>query len=276
MTKNQKLQENQSSSSQDPESQIQGNFIDSVHRNGQPIKKVHITLQGKGGIGKSFISVMIAQYIKRQDPDLLCLDTDPINATFSTFPALHVQSIALLEDNNMINERGFDNMMEKIIKSDSNVIIDNGAASYVPLSAYLIDNEAFDVIQRAGKQVIVHSVIAGGLAQDNTVSDFAALTSQLPEGVSVIVWLNEHLGPIEFNGKTFEEMKAYIDNRHRVIAIIRLPKLNENTYGKDVNTMLKQHLTFEEALQSDAFHLMPKQRIKIVERSIYEQLDIAI
>ncbi len=159
------------------------------------MKKVHITLQGKGGIGKSFVSIMIAQYIKQQDSGLLCLDTDPINATFSTFPALHVRSIALLEGNNMINERGFDEMMEQIINSDSNVVIDNGAASYVPLSTYLMENQAFDIIQRAGKQVIVHSVIAGGLAQDNMVSDFAALTSQLPEGVGVVVWLNGYRMP---------------------------------------------------------------------------------
>jgi hypothetical protein len=40
--------------------------------------------------------------------------------------------------------------------------------------------------------------------------------------------------------------------------------------------MMKQHLTFEEAVQSDIFYLMSKQRIKIVERNIYEQLAIAI
>ncbi|MGI0086079.1 MAG: ArsA-related P-loop ATPase, partial [Nitrososphaerales archaeon] len=125
------------------------------------MKQVHITLQGKGGIGKSFVSVVIAQYIKQKDPDVLCLDTDPVNATFSSFPGLHARSIALLEGNNTINERHFDEMMEQILHTDSDVVVDNGAASYVPLSTYLIDNEAFDVIQRAGKQVVVHSVIAG-------------------------------------------------------------------------------------------------------------------
>ena len=274
--KNQVLLEVQPNSNPDQDSQTQNYFIDSADRKAESTRNVHFILQGKGGIGKSFVSTIIAQFVKQQDPHVLCLDTDPINATFSTFPALHVRSIALLEGNNMINERGFDQMMEQIINSDSNVVIDNGAASYVPLSTYLIENQAFDIIQRAGKQVIVHSVIAGGLAQDNTVSDFAALTSQLPEGVGVVVWLNEYLGSIEFNGKIFEEMKAYIDNKHRVTAIIRLPKLTENTYGKDINTMMKQHLTFEEAVQSDIFYLMSKQRIKIVERNIYEQLAIAI
>jgi hypothetical protein len=240
------------------------------------MKKVHFILQGKGGIGKSFVSTLIAQYIQQQDPDVLCLDTDPINATFSSFPTLNVRSVTLLEPNNTIDERRFDDMMEEIFNADSNVVVDNGAASFTPLSSYLIDNEAFAAIQEAGKNVVVHSVIAGGLAQDNTVSDFVNLTSQLPEGIQVVVWLNEHFGPIEANGKTFEEMKAYLDNKERVSAIIRLPKRTETTYGRDLAAMLKKRLTFQDALASDGFQVMAKQRLKILQRSIYEQLKVAI
>ena len=274
--KNQVLLEVQPNSNPDQDSQTQNYFIDSADRKAESTRNVHFILQGKGGIGKSFVSTIIAQFVKQQDPHVLCLDTDPINATFSSFPSLGVRSIVLLEENNMINERRFDDMMEQILEADSNVVVDNGATSYVPMSSYLIENEAFNTIQDAGKQVIVHSVIAGGLAQDNTVSDFVTLTSQLPVGVQVVVWLNEHLGPIESEGKFFEEMRAYLDNKHRVTGIVRLPKRTDNTYGKDIATMLKRRLTFDEALKSDTFQLMSKQRIKIVQRSIYEQLAIVI
>lgn len=275
MTRKQALLENQLDSNPDQEFPIREIFIDPESRNGAGIKTVHITLQGKGGIGKSFVSLMLAQYIKQHDPNVLCIDTDPVNATFSSFPGLRVHSIALIEDN-VINERHFDEMMEQIVNADGNVVVDNGAASFVPLSSYLIDNEAFDVIRNAGKHVIVHSVIAGGLAQDNTISDFRALASQLPSGVDMVVWLNEHFGPIEADGKGFREMKAYLDNEHRVTAVIEVPKRTENTYGKDIGSMLKQHLTFEEALESNMFFLMSKQRIKIVQRGIFEQLEAAI
>jgi Anion-transporting ATPase len=271
--KNQKNQEQeQPDSNQAHESQTPA----SSTKKGNDMKKVNFILQGKGGIGKSFVSTLIAQYLQQADPDLLCLDTDPINATFSSFPALKVRSVALMEDNNMINEARFDDMMEDIFNAESNVVVDNGAASFTPLSSYLLDNEAFAAIQEAGKGVVVHLVIAGGLAQDNTVSDFVNLTSQLPEGVEVVVWLNEHFGPIEANGKTFEEMKAYLDNKDRVSAIIRLPKRTENTYGNDLASMLKQRLTFQEALQNMNFRVMSRQRLKIVQRDIYEQLERAI
>ena len=127
MTKKQAVLEDQQSSDLDQESQIQETSIDSGMQVVQRMKTVHITLQGKGGIGKSFVSLMLAQYLKQHDPGVLCLDTDPVNATFSSFPALNVCSIALLESNNMINERHFDDMMEQILNANCNVVVDNGA-----------------------------------------------------------------------------------------------------------------------------------------------------
>ena len=40
--------------------------------------KIHMVLQGKGGVGKSFIATVIAQYkiSKGQQPQ--CIDTDPV------------------------------------------------------------------------------------------------------------------------------------------------------------------------------------------------------
>ncbi len=61
MAKNQNLQDNQQYSDLVLESQIQETFTESARRNGQAMKKVHITLQGKGGIGKSFVSTIIAR-----------------------------------------------------------------------------------------------------------------------------------------------------------------------------------------------------------------------
>lgn len=238
--------------------------------------QVPFVLQGKGGIGKSFVALLISQYLKQTDQNVLCLDTDPINGTLSSFPALDVRSISLLEGNGVINERHFDEMMESIFQADSHVVVDDGAASFTPLSSYLLDNEAFEAIHEAGKEVVIHSVIAGGLAQDNTVSDFVNLTIHLPENVQVVVWLNEHFGPIESNGKSFEEMKGYLEQKDRIRAIVRLPKHTENTFGQDLAVMMKARMTFEEALSSNQFFVMSKQRLNIVQRSIFEQLEVAL
>jgi hypothetical protein len=41
----------------------------------------------------------------------------------------------------------------------------------------------------------------------------------------------------------------------------------------DVKQMLEQRLTFESAIKSNAFSLVSKQRLAIVQRDLYEQLD---
>jgi hypothetical protein len=234
---------------------------------------VHFILQGKGGIGKSLVSSYLAQYLQGSGEPLLCLDTDPINATFSAIRALEVKQVAIMGEDNLINIRSFDDMVEQILDADASVVVDNGAASFTPLSTYLFENEVFETLQAENRTVVVHVVIVGGQALENTLSDFKNLAEQLPEGIEVVIWLNEHFGPVTANNKTFEEMKAYQDNRDRVSALIYLPKRSDMTYGKDLSMMLADKLTFDEALASADYRVMSKQRLKIMQRHLYQQLE---
>jgi CO dehydrogenase nickel-insertion accessory protein CooC1 len=44
---------------------------------------VHLVLQGKGGVGKSFVAAILAQYFKTKTAQVHCLDTDPVNGVLS-------------------------------------------------------------------------------------------------------------------------------------------------------------------------------------------------
>jgi len=235
------------------------------------MKQVHITLQGKGGIGKSYVTSLIAQNLIDRREEVICIDTDPINATLSSFKAFNAQRIDLLQDNR-IKEGLFDDMMEQILNTESHFVIDSGAASFIPLSNYLIQHDALGMIAEHGKQPVIHSVIAGGFALNNTLSDFAQLAEQIPESAQILVWLNEHFGKIEFDGKTFEQSKAYQKHKERVSGILRLPRQNEDTFGQTIEQLIAERLTFTEALESDVFRIMSKQRITMYRRGIYDQL----
>jgi hypothetical protein len=235
------------------------------------MKQVHITLQGKGGIGKSYVTSLVAQNLIDRGEEVICIDTDPINATLSSFKAFKAQRIDLLQDNR-IKEGLFDDMMEQILNTDSHFVIDSGAASFIPLSNYLVQHDALGMIAEHGKQPVIHSVIAGGFALNNTLSDFAQMAEQMPESAQIIVWLNEHFGKIEFDGKTFEQSKAYQKHKERVTGILRLPRQNEDTFGQTIEQLIAERLTFTEALQSDVFRIMSKQRITMYRRGIYDQL----
>ena len=79
------------------------------------LKNFHFILQGKGGVGKTTVASFIAQYLKdRLQKEYLAIDTDQVNASFASFKALNVESLNIME-NNQILPRGWDTLIEKII-----------------------------------------------------------------------------------------------------------------------------------------------------------------
>ncbi|KGP23783.1 MULTISPECIES: ArsA-related P-loop ATPase [Xanthomonas] len=236
--------------------------------------KIHMVLQGKGGVGKSAIAAIIAQYKASKGQSPLCIDTDPVNATFEGYKALKVRRLQIL-DGDEINPRNFDTLVELVAPSKDDVVIDNGASSFVPLSHYLITNQVPALLGDMGHQLVIHTVITGGQALLDTVSGFAQLASQFPAEAPFVVWLNPYWGPIEHEGKGFEQMKAYTANKARVSAIIQIPSLKEETYGRDFSDMLQARQTFDEALATESLTIMTRQRLKIIRTQLFNQLENA-
>ena len=236
--------------------------------------KIHMVLQGKGGVGKSMIAATIAQYKASKGQKPLCIDTDPVNATFEGYKALKVRRLNIM-DGDEINTRNFDALVEVIAPVKTDVIIDNGATSFVPLSHYLISNQVPGLLQEMEHELVVHTVITGGQALLDTVSGFAQLAKQFPAECLFVVWLNPYWGPIEDEGKGFEQMKAYTANKARVSAIIQIPALKDETYGRDFAEMLRARLTFDEALAMESLTIMTRQRLKIVRTQLFGQLQNA-
>jgi hypothetical protein len=237
------------------------------------MSKIHIILQGKGGVGKSLIAAIIAQYKSSTGQHPLCIDTDPVNATFNGFKALNVQRLQIMEGDE-INSRKFDDLIELIASTTDDVIIDNGASSFVPLSHYLLSNQVPALLKEMGHELMVHTVITGSQAMDDTINGFATIVNHFSAN-EIVVWLNPYWGVIEHEGKGFEQMKIYTTNKSRVLAIIKIPDLKEETYGRDLSDMLQERLTFDEAITNPALTIMTRQRLKIVKTQLFEQLNNA-
>ncbi|HAU1091251.1 TPA: conjugal transfer protein TraL [Legionella pneumophila] len=237
--------------------------------------KIHITMQGKGGVGKSFVSATTAQYKFNKGQSPLCIDTDPINATFHGFKSLKVERLIIMEGDE-INSRHFDVLIEKITNTQDDVIIDNGASSFVPLSHYLITNQVPTLLKGMGHELIIHTVITGGQALLDTINGFAQLVNQFPEDVRYVVWLNPYWGKIESEGKSFEQLKVYKETKDRIAAIINIPDLKEETFGHDLSNMLQQKITFNEAIDSPERNIMTRQRLKLIRDQLFSQIDNAM
>lgn len=81
------------------------------------MSNIHLILQGKGGAGKSYVAVLLAQYLQSKNREILCADTDPVNATFTKYASLNVASVKIAENGNII-QRKFDPLMETILAVD--------------------------------------------------------------------------------------------------------------------------------------------------------------
>ncbi len=238
--------------------------------------RVHLTLQGKGGVGKSFVSALLAQYLIDKGGAPTCIDTDPVNCTFSEYKAFAAKRIELI-NGSRINERNFDQLMELIFnQEEGDFVVDSGASTFVPLSNYLVENRAVEMLVEAGKEVIVHPVVTGGQALFDTLNGLDSLATQFSKGAGIIVWLNEYFGDIMHDNKPFESMKIYQKHRERLNGLIRIPRQNPDTFGRDVEEMLNSKLTFAEAIGNGQFTMMAKQRLRMVQKAIYGQMDLVL
>lgn len=234
---------------------------------------VHFILQGKGGIGKTLVSTMLAQWMKAKDPDSLrCYDTDQENTTFSRYKAMDVKHVPVMTDSRTIDAKGFDALIVDILEAEGNCVIDNGANTFSPLMAYLLENAAFDLFEESGRKVFIHCIVGGGDTLHDTASGF--VTTAQATTTPIVLWENEHFGLLQTPaGKVFTESQTYNQHAERVRGRVKLSQRNSDTFGADIKKMNTARLTLDEVLQSDKFNIMEKQRIKTVYRGIFEQLD---
>ena len=182
-----------------------------------------------------------------------------------------MQCLKLLREGG-IDPRGFDALMETILTTDGMFVIDNGASTFVPLWNYILENNVLALLRESGKHLFIHTVITGGQALGHTLEGFEQVAATTADR-SIVVWINEYFGRVERDGKDFPDMAAARTNQQKILGAIALPRRNQDTFGRDVEEMMTRKQTFEEAIQSTEFSIMSKQRLKVVQREVFEQLD---
>jgi hypothetical protein len=189
------------------------------------MKKAHFVMQGKGGIGKSYIACLIAQRYLRNGgaADVECVDTDPVNKTLCGYASLKAMRLELLEKG-AVKERNFDMLMERILSEDKHFVVDSGATSFLPISRYLSLTNSLELIAQAGKKVVVHSVVVGGQELLDTLHGLDTLASSLSPPADLVVWLNEHNALV-----VSEERRASPGHRRSDTEAVAAPRRDDGT-----------------------------------------------
>lgn len=236
----------------------------------------HLILQGKGGVGKSMIASMLAQYMIERGFSPTCGDTDPVNSTFHQISSLNVSLIPISEGG-VVLQRLFDPLFESMINIEDPSIIDNGASTFLPMVKFIKSNGIFEILEQFNKKVFIHSIITGGQAKDDTATGLLALIDTLKETKSnakIVVWKNEFWGVPVFKEKQLEEMPWIRNNKDIISGIVTIIDRNSDAFSTDLKLMSENHMTYNDVKESEEFGLLAKSRIFRVFKDIYEQLDL--
>lgn len=233
---------------------------------------VHFILQGKGGIGKSYVTVLLAQYFASLGVEPICFDTDQENTTFAHYKALNVRHIPVMDESRVVDVKKFDVLMEELLTKDGTFVIDTGANTFSNLLAYIVENDVISLLKENGRTVYVHTIVGGGDTLLDTANGFNSIA--LGVHTPIVLWLNEHFGKMKTDdGKDFSETKVFKNHQDKLSGVVVLHARNPSTFGDDIKRMNMKRLTSAEAMASTEFSVMEKNRIRQVERNLYDQLN---
>jgi hypothetical protein len=136
----------------------------------------------------------------------------------------------------------------------------------------MLEHQLFQFLVNQGRRVFVHVVVTGGQAMQDTLAGFKRVAETAPDK-SIIVWLNEYFGEVERDGKKFEDLQLAQQFSAKLAGAVLIRERNRNTFGDDVRLMLQRYLTFDGAIAGPEFGLVAKQRLTLVRRDLFDQLD---
>ncbi len=104
------------------------------------------------------------------------------------------------------------------------------------------------------------------------MSGFARLAQTTGER-NIVLWVNEYFGRVERDGRALSELPVYTEHCGSVIGSIAIPRRNQDTFGRDMEEVIARKLTLQEAIDSATFPIMVRQRLRVIQRELFDQLD---
>ena len=228
----------------------------------------------KGGVGKTVVARLLAEFLIDRGERTMAFDADPLNTSFASVASLDVEKVALFDKNQKVNALLFDTLMMKIFERGSSVVIDTGASSYMPLVNWMQEVSLGKILGDEGFDLMLHVVIAGGPSLPFTLKNFTEICGAFSEDARVVVWLNHYWEEIERNGRTFHEWPAFIEHRGVVEAVLDIARMSSDTSAVDFAKLLEGNATFEEALGPDSkFNVFERSRLFNIRKTMFDGME---
>lgn len=174
-------------------------------------KTVHIMLQNKGGVGKTYVCLLLAQFFNEYCPDLnryyYDLET-PKAKCFSKYSSLNIKTFEVTDNQGNIDRSKFDEIFNPILDEsvkDGIILIDVGATLFHEVLKYFAGlSQIIPFIRQMGWRVCIHTVLTGDDIR-NCLDGYEQIRTVLKGGYQTVIWHNNYFGTTEraTQGKTF-------------------------------------------------------------------------
>jgi hypothetical protein len=206
----------------------------------------------KGGVGKSVVSRLLAQYCIDQEIPFIGFDTDRSHASFQRFYA-DFAAHTVIDD-----YASLDNIILAITEqTNRQVLVDLAAQTMPPLQRWLEDSDVIALLKESSVPVRFWHVMDDGM---DSLALLDKLLATFGANVSYVIVLNYGRGA---NFSSFNASQAKVRALELHAKVIELRRLHETSMRK----IDQQNASFWFAINSrggsDALGMLERQRVKI-------------
>jgi hypothetical protein len=227
------------------------------------MNKIHLIGGEKGGVGKSVVARVVAQYLIDKNIPFLGFDTDRSHGSLLRFYADYASPV-IVDD-----YESLDAIVEAAVEfSEKRVLVDLAAQTHEPLVKWMDDSGVLETAEELGVQFNYWHVMDSG---KDSVDLLKKLFDRFGNRLNYVIVLNQ------LRGETFDifyasgERERATEFNAKVITLKRLhePVINKIDAGSTSFWAAKNRT----ATDLKGLGLLERQRVKLWLRAAYEQID---
>jgi hypothetical protein len=227
------------------------------------MSKVHLIGGEKGGVGKSLVSRLLAQYFIDRELPFKGYDSDKSHGALLRFYTDFAQPVVV------DSYAALDAVIEAAAESPGDrVLVDLAAQTHSFLTRWMNDSGLLDLAGDMGLSIVYWHVMDSGR---DSVDLLRKLLDQFGDRMQLVVVLNE------VRGDQFDILKASgeLERAERLGAtVIYIRKLQDGTMQKiDAHSSSFWAATQQTEKAATGLGMLERQRVKIWLNKVYEQFD---
>jgi hypothetical protein len=227
------------------------------------MNKIHLIGGEKGGVGKSVVARVVAQYLIDKNIPFLGFDTDRSHGSLLRFYAGYASPVVV------DNYESLDAIVEAAVdQPDKRVLVDLAAQTHDPLVKWMDESGVLETAEELGVSFVYWHVMDSG---KDSVDLLKKLLDRFGSRLNYVIVLNQ------LRGDNFEIFDKSGEREHAQglnAKIITLKCLHEPVINKiDAGSTSFWAAKTKSVTEVKGLGLMERQRVKLWLRAAYEQID---